>query len=176
MRESCWTVTAKEWERARARVARLAVEEHRRIFGALLDHMQAGWEIVRALQVEAEHVRRSQRHPPQTAQDVASFLACEPVDDFRYVVELSAAMIPGGSRDWIDALGRDMEGEAYEIVRDLHLLYLAAAHPDFPPLLGAMLQDAYPRMAEWLARLPELERPILRLAQREERGQPVPVL
>ena len=170
--EPYWMIPADEWEAARERVGRIALPCQRQAFAALVDHMEAGWKIIAAIQVEADRIIHSGRRAPPAARAVAGFLECDPTDTYRMIAQMCTDGVPGGPKHWLDALG-DVEGEAEEIVRHLRMAYMAASHHSFPPLLAVVLRDAYPRMAKWLKKLPSVLRPVERLAKREEAGHPV---
>jgi len=175
MREAYWTIYPEEWEAARGCVARLTEASHRMAFSAFVEHLHAGWQIIGALQVEADRIIHEGQRAPAVARDAAGFLECEPTDSFRWIVHTSLRALPGPDPTWTQAMC-DVDGEAVEIVRQVRMLYLATAHPKFPPLFGAAIQDGYPRLVKWLRKLPSVLRPVDRLVAREIRGDPVPML
>lgn len=170
--EPYWTIPAEAWAEARQQIARIAVPCRRQTLAALVDHLEAGWEIVSAIQVEADRMIHSRMRAPEVARDVAGFVECEPTDNYRYVVEMCLEAIPVENGRWVDAM-QDVDGECEEIVRQVRMVYLATANPAFPPLLAAVVKDAYPRLAKWLRELPAVLRPVERLSEIGEAGRSI---
>lgn len=149
------TLDAQEWQRARERVAQLPSARDRRLFFALLDYLERGWKIILPLHVAANRTVRGGR----TAEDVASFIECDPVDVYRGITHTCMRAIPeapqGSPATRFDLLA----DEACDVARYLRILALGADHPGFPPGLRELVRAAAAEMTAWRAGLAEVLEP-----------------
>jgi hypothetical protein len=149
------TLDAQEWQAARERVALLRSARDRRLFFALLDYMERGWEIIRPLHVAANRTVGGGR----TAEDVAAFIECDPVDVYRGMTHTCMRAIPDAPQGPASAGFEIVADEAGDVARYLRILALGADHPGFPPELREPVRTAAAAMTRWHAGLAEVLEP-----------------
>lgn len=145
---------AQEWRAARERVAQLPSARDRRLFFALLDYMERGWKIILPLHVAANRTSCGGR----TAEDVTSFIECDPVDVYRGITHTCMRAIPEAAQE--PRAGFDIVAdEAGDVARYLRVLALGADHPGFPPELRELVRTAAAEMTAWRAGLADVLEP-----------------
>ena len=153
------TLDAQEWRTARERVARLKSARDRRLFFALLDYMERGWEIIRPLHVAAIRTVCGSGLGARTAEDVAAFIECDPIDVYRGMTHTCMRAIPDAPQGPANARFEIVADEAGDVVRYLRILSLGADHPGFPPELREPVRTAAAAMTRWHAGLAEVLEP-----------------
>ena len=146
---------AQEWRAARERVAQLPSAQDRRLFFALLDYMERGWKIILPLHVAANRTLCGER----TAEDVASFIECDPVDVYRGITHTCMRAIPEAPQESPGARFDLLADDAGDVARYLRILALGADHPGFPPELRELVRTAAAEMTAWRAGLAEVLEP-----------------
>ena len=144
---------------ARERVALLRSARDRRLFFALLDYMERGWEIIRPLHVAANRVVCGPGFGGRTAEDVPAFIECDPIDVYRGIAHTCMRAIPGAAQEPPRARFDIVADEAGDVARYLRILALGADHPDFPPTLREPVRTAAAAMTRWHAGLAEVLEP-----------------
>ena len=153
------TLDAQEWQTARERVALLRSARDRRLFFALLNHMERGWEIIRPLHVAANRSVRSLGPGGRTAEDVTTFIECDPIDVYRGIAHTCMRAIPEAAQGPPLTRFDIVADEAGDVARYLRILALGADHPDFPPELRELVRTAATAMTRWHAGLAEVLEP-----------------
>jgi hypothetical protein len=154
-----FTLDAQEWQTAREQVARPRSAQDRRLFFALLDYMERGWEIVRPLHVAANRIVCDCGPGGRMADDVTAFIECDPVDVYRGITHTCMRAIPGAPQGPPNARFDIVADEAGDVARYLRILALGADHPDFPPELREPVRTAAAAMTRWHAGLAEVLEP-----------------
>ncbi|MFL5385666.1 MAG: hypothetical protein ACJ8GN_24380 [Longimicrobiaceae bacterium] len=162
------TFDAQEWQRARERVALLESARDRRLFFELLNYLERGWKIILPLHVAANRAMRGER----TAEDVAAFIECDPVDVYRGIANTCMRAIPEAPQGSPEARFDLVADEAGDVARYLRILALGADHPHFPPGLRELVRSAAAEMTEWRAGLTEVLEPAEECACSRERSEP----
>ncbi|MFL5542247.1 MAG: hypothetical protein ACJ8J0_24885 [Longimicrobiaceae bacterium] len=150
-----YALDAQEWQRARERVALLRSARDRRLLFALLDYLERGWKIILPLHVAANRTRCGGR----TAEDVTSFIECDPIDVYRGIAHTCMRAIPEAPEGSPGARFDLVADEAGDVARYLRILALGADHPGFPPELRALVRTAAAEMTAWRAGLAEVLEP-----------------
>ena len=153
------TLDAQEWRTARERVALLRSARDRRLFFALLSYMERGWEIIRPLHVAANRSAHGLGPGGRTAEDVSSFVECDPIDVYRGIAHTCMRAIPEAAQGPSRARFDIVADEAADVARYLRILALGADHPDFPPELRELVRTAAAAMTRWHAGLAEVLEP-----------------
>jgi len=153
------TLDAQEWRTARERVARLRSARDRRLFFALLDYMERGWEIVRPLYIAANRTVRGPGPDGRAAEDVTAFIECDPIDVYRGIARTCIRAIPEVPQGPSPARFDIVADEAGDVARYLRILALGAEHPGFPPELREPVRTAAAAMTRWHAGLAEVLEP-----------------
>jgi len=153
------TLDAREWQTARERVALLRSARDRRLLFALLDYMERGWEIIRPLHVAANRTVCGLGPGGQTAEDVAAFIECDPIDVYRGITHTCMHAIPEAPQGAPHPRFEIVADEAGDVARYLRILALGADHPDFPPELREPVRTAAAAMTRWHAGLAEVLEP-----------------
>jgi hypothetical protein len=153
------TLDAQEWRTARERVARLRSARERRLFFALLDYMERGWEIVRPLHLAANRAVCGVGRDGRTAEDVTAFIECDPIDVYRGMAHACMRAIPDAPHGPSNASFEIVADEGGEVARYLRILALGADHPGFPPELREPVRAAAAAMTRWHAGLAEALEP-----------------
>ncbi|HEX6750203.1 MAG TPA: hypothetical protein VF092_23115 [Longimicrobium sp.] len=151
-------LTAQEWRAARERVAMLRSARDRRMFFALLNYLERGWEIIRPLHVVANRIVCGPGLAGATAEDVTTFIECDPIDVFRGITNICMRAIPDASQ----RPGPNFEivaDEAGDLARYLRILALGADHPEFPPELRELVRSTATKITAWNAGLADVLEP-----------------
>ena len=168
--EPKYTLSTEDWVDARKRISLLVSERQRRTFSALLDHMEAGWAIIRPLQLAADRIADGKVLSWTAAEEVAAFMEGDPTDLFRAVAQGCCAAIPGADTCIGPFFAEDVQCDSEQIVRYVRLLRLASAHPEFPLELAALIGDACAAFQQWLDGLPPVLAPVDELVALAEVG------
>lgn len=168
--EPKYTLYTEDWEDARKRISLLVSERQRRTFSALLDHMEAGWAIIRPLQLAADRIAEGKDFSWTAAEEVAAFMEGDPTDLFRAVAQGCCAAVPGADACIGSFFAEDVQCDSEQIVRYVRLLRLASAHPEFPPELAELIDDACLTLQQWLDDLPPVLDPVDELVALAEAG------
>lgn len=158
--EPHFTLYAEEWRAARERVALLPSARQRRLFWALLGHLERGWKIILPLQAAANGMVCGPGLRGRTAEDVAAFIECDPLDVYRGIAHACIHAVPStppGPRQGSFAIVAD---EAGDVARYLRILALGTDHPEFPPELRELVRAAAAEMTEWQAGLVDVLEPM----------------
>lgn len=153
------TLDAQEWRTARERVALLRSARERRLFFALLDYMERGWEIIRPLHVAANRAVCGPEFRQRTPGDVTAFIECDPIDVYRGIAHTCMRAIPGTLQGQTRARFDIVADEAGDVARYLRILALGADHADFPRELRDLVRTAATAMTRWHAGLAEVLEP-----------------
>src|SRR4051812_48555154 len=145
------TLDAQEWQAARERVALLRSARDRRLLFALLDYLERGWEIIRPLHVAANRAVCGSGLGGRTAEDVAAFIECDPIDVYRGITHTCMRTIPEAPQGPPNGSFEIVPDEAGDVARYLRILALGAGHPDFPPELREPVRIAAAAMTRWHA-------------------------
>jgi hypothetical protein len=158
--EPRWSLYPEEWRAARERVALLPSAPQRRLFWALLAHLERGWKIILPLQAASTQIVCGPGLRGPTAEDVAAFIECDPIDVYRGIAHACMHAIPStpqGPRQGSFAIVAD---EAGDVARYLRILALGTDHPEFPPELRELVRAAAVEMTAWQAELAEVLEPV----------------
>lgn len=166
--EPRFTIYGPAWDDARAGVARLSSARLRREYGAVLDHLESGWALVRPLQMEAETIMRWQRSGGGAALSVADFIDLSVTDEFRDVAFRCREALRGDLGSLAELSSTVDEAEVVE--RALLVLGMAAEAPEFPAGLRQCAQEAVEPFGEWVCALRGVLAP---LERRADAGAPV---
>jgi len=169
--EPKYALYTEDWEDARKRIALLVSERQRRTFSALLDHMEAGWAIIRPLQLAADRIADGKVFSWTAVAEVAAFVEGDPTGLFRTVAQSCCAAVPGAGSCIGHFSAEDVLSESEQIVRYLRLLRLASAHPEFPPELSELVGDACAALQRWLDELPPVLDPVDEMVALAEAGK-----
>ncbi|HKP73916.1 MAG TPA: hypothetical protein VJT67_00175 [Longimicrobiaceae bacterium] len=132
----------------------------RQLFFALLAHLERGWEIIRPLYLAANRISCGPGLGGRTAEDVRSFIECDPVDIFRGIAHACMRAVP---QSWERPEPRSFElvaDEAGDVARSLRILALGTADPAFPPELRDLVRSAAREMTAWQAQLASVLEPV----------------
>jgi hypothetical protein len=169
--EPKYTLYTEDWEDARKRISLLVSERQRRTFSALLDHMEAGWAIIRPLQLAADRIAEGRVLAWSAAAEIAAFVEADPTDRFRAIAQSCCAAVPGADACIGHFSADDVLSESEQTVRYLRLLRLASAHPEFPPELAEVIDDVCTALQRWLDELPPVLNPVDELVALAEAGK-----
>ena len=169
--EPRYTLYTKDWVDARTRISLLVSERQRRTFSVLLDHMEAGWAIIRPLQQAADRIADGKVFSWTTAAEVAAFVEGDPTDLFRAVAQSCCAALPGADSRIGHFSAEDIPSESEQAVRYLRLLRLASAHPEFPLEMAELIGDACAALQRWVDELPSVLDPVDELVELAEAGK-----
>ena len=151
-------LSPQEWRAARERVALLRSARDRRLFFALLSYMERGWEIIRPLHIAASCIVCGPGLGGRVAEDVTTFIECDPIDVFRGIARTCMDAVPD-PRHPQETNFEIVADEAGDVVRYLRILALGADHPEFPPELRDMVRAASSRITDWHRGLADLLEP-----------------
>ena len=157
--EPRWMLYPEEWRAARERVALLPSARQRRRFWALLEHMERGWRIILPLQVAADRIACGAALHRSTADDVAAFIECDPIDVYRGIAHSCMDAVPVMPRQRQSSL-EIVADEAGDVARYLRILALGADHPEFPPQLHELVRAAAMEMTGWHTGLADVLEPV----------------
>lgn len=155
-----FTIYNDEWEPARNRVARVASARYRHAYGAVLDSVEDGWEILRPLVLIAELFICEHLPRWPAARDVSNLIWMEVCEPFREVAGDCCDAVPKPEGSHREALALRATDTAEEVQRNLHVLRLAAAHVEFPPQMRELAVSASNAFDLWLERFRVVVAPV----------------
>lgn len=138
-------------------------------YRAFFAHLDAGWRIIRTLQVAAEALLFG--HSPR--DDVASWIDVEITDNYRWLAGACLDMIPGvqifeehSEPDGDSPFGPappvdELEFEAQVLARNVRLLAMMEGAAGFPHTLRGIVGPAASALTAWDLELPTLSAPVV---------------
>lgn len=150
----------EEWRAAREKVARLTSARERRLFFALLSHLERGWEILCPLHIATNRLSHPLALRRSIAEDVAAFIECDPIDVFRGLAHTCMHAVPGTAEPSQQKCLAIVLDDAGDVARYLRILALAADHPEFPPELREPVCAAAMEISQWQTRLADVLEPV----------------
>lgn len=150
-----YTIYGQRWDAARGTVEALGVDDLRRAVLALMDYIEAGWDLIRPLQLGAQAITKEwiawcREHGTDAeypAAWVAGYVDLMVTDEFRGIAIHCPDELRGG--DVRTLWQYDFKGEAETVQRALRILGMAASSPDFPAVLKGPAVDAARRFERW---------------------------
>ena len=142
------TIHLPEWVSARARILRLPDPRDREHYILFFNHLEAGWSIIRPLQVAVEPGLFSADFD---RDDVTAFVYVDITDRFRDIVGRCVSLVPGVAGEYgADNPTGDLEPELEQTARNLRLLAaLEAGWENFPPHFRGMSGPAADAFTAW---------------------------
>lgn len=135
-------------------------------YRAFFAHLDAGWGVVRPLQLVAESMMR----PRKREHDVAAFVDVHVTDAYRWVALGALLFIPGfkilpemGDRAPYknEPPVSDVIPESEGVARSARLLARMECAPDFPDGFRGAVASAAEALTSWAAEMKRLARPII---------------
>jgi hypothetical protein len=152
------TLYTPEWDEAQKRLAMLRGLEGGERLARLLAHLEAGWTLLRPLELLAE--RALAAGAEGALADAAGFVDVSVLDHFRGVADDCVRMVPGHARHWRRVELDAVESELGWCARNLRILRMAADGPAFPADLRPAVEAAGAAFPAWHAEFIPLFRPV----------------
>lgn len=151
--EPHYTIYGEAWDAGRASVVALRSPQLQAAYGALLDHLEWGWIVLRRLQTVAEYLPIAERRPWHIHQCIAEYIEIDITDNFRHLAFTCRDRLPAEGRAGTVA-AYDVLSEAEAINRSLRVLDLARGNVHMPRILREKLNTAPVAFSDWMKLLP----------------------